>query len=64
MERELRELVVDGIGVKVKLCRYGDIEKCYPEYESIRLLQEKKGLDYLSAYELIRMSAIKQKNML
>ena len=64
MERELRELVVDGIDVKVKLCRYGDIEKCYPEYESIRLLQEKKGLDYLSAYELIRMSAIKQKNML
>ena len=64
MERELQELIVDGIAVKVKLCRYGDIEKCYPEYESIRLLQEKKGLDYLAAYELIRMSAMKQKNML
>lgn len=64
MERELQELIVDGIALKVKLCRYGDIEKCYPEYESIRLLQEKKGLDYLAAYELIRMSAMKQKNML
>ncbi|MGM9581148.1 MAG: nickel pincer cofactor biosynthesis protein LarC [Anaerovibrio sp.] len=64
MAREIRELSLDGITVKVKLCRYGDIEKCYPEYESIRLLQEKKGLDYLSAYEMIRMSAMKQKNML
>ena len=64
MERELQEIMVDGIAVQVKLCRYGDIEKCYPEYSSIRRLQEKKGLDYLSAYELIRMSAMKQKNML
>ena len=56
--------MVDGIAVQVKLCRYGDIEKCYPEYSSIRRLQEKKGLDYLSAYELIRMSAMKQKNIL
>ena len=64
MERELQEIMVDGIAVQVKLCRYGDIEKCYPEYSSIRLLQERKGLDYLSAYELIRMSAMKQKNML
>ena len=64
MEREIQELSLDGIHVKVKRCRYGDIEKYYPEYESIRLLQEKKGLDYLSAYEMIRMSAMKQKNML
>ena len=64
MERELQEIMVDGIAVQVKLCRYGDIEKCYPEYSSIRRLQERKGLDYLSAYELIRMSAMKQKNML
>lgn len=64
MEREIQELSLDGIPVKVKRCRYGDIEKYYPEYESIRLLQEKKGLDYLSAYEMIRMSAMKEKNML
>lgn len=64
MAREIKELSLDGITVKVKWCRYGDIEKCYPEYESIRLLQEKRGLDYLSAYEMIRMSAMQQKNML
>ena len=64
MAREIREFSLDGISVKVKVCRYGELEKFYPECSSIRLLQEKKGLDYLSAYELIRMSAMKQKNVL
>lgn len=64
MERESREASIDGISVRAKLCSYGDIKKCYPEYSSIRLLQEKKGLDYLTAYELIRMYTMNDKNVI
>ena len=64
MERESREASIDGISVRAKLCSYGDIKKCYPEYSSIRLLQEKKGLDYLAAYELIRMYTMNDKNVI
>lgn len=64
MERESREASIDGISVRAKLCNYGDIKKCYPEYSSIRLLQEKKGLDYLTAYELIRMYTMNDKNVI
>lgn len=62
MERTSREFTIDGIGVKAKVCSYGDIEKCYPEYSSIKLLQDKKGIDYLAAYELIRIHAMVDKN--
>lgn len=62
MQRTSREFSIDGISVRAKLCRYGDIEKCYPEYSSIKLIQEKKGIDYLAAYELIRRHAVIDKN--
>lgn len=62
MQRTSREFSIDGISVRVKLCRYGDIEKCYPEYSSIKLMQDKKGIDYLAAYELIRRHAVIDKN--
>lgn len=53
MEREIRTTTVEGVEVQAKCCKWGSIEKIYPECDSIRLLQEKKGLDYLSAYEMI-----------
>ncbi len=57
MERESRTVELEGIKLQVKVCRYGDIVKCYPEYESIKGLQSVKGLDYQAAYELIRGAA-------
>ena len=64
MGRERPEASIDGIRVSANLCSYGDIKKCYPEYSSIRLLQEKKGLDYLTAYEMIRMYTMNDKNVI
>lgn len=54
MQRRQLSGVVDGIAVKAKECSYGDIVRCYPEYDSIRQLQQEKGMDYQMAYELIR----------
>ncbi len=54
MEREIRTVELEGMKLQAKVCRYGDIVKCYPEYESIKELQSVKKMDYQAAYELIR----------
>ena len=59
MQRRQLSGVVEGIAVKAKECSYGDIVCCYPEYDSIRQLQQEKGMDYQMAYELIRNNVLK-----
>lgn len=54
MQRRQLSGTVDGIPVLAKECRYGDIVRCYPECDSIAKLQEARGLDYQTAYELIK----------
>lgn len=39
---------------KVKLCAYQNKTYIYPEYESVKLLCQKSGMDYLSMYQHIR----------
>ncbi len=60
MERKIVAVELEGIRLQAKICRYGDIVKCYPEYESIKRLQSAKNLDYQAAYELIRGRAMAQ----
>ena len=59
MQRRQLSGEVDGIKVSAKECCYGDIVRCYPEYDSIRQLQQEKGMDYQTAYELIRNNVLK-----
>lgn len=54
MQRRQLSGTVDGIPVLAKECRYKDIVRCYPECDSIAKLQEAKGLDYQTAYEMIK----------
>ena len=58
MQRRSLSGTVDGIPVLAKECRYGDIVRCYPECDSIAQLQEAKGLDYQTAYEMIKSSVL------
>ncbi len=60
MERKIVAVELEGIKLQAKICCYGDIVKCYPEYESIKNLQEAKNIDYQSAYELIKGTAMAQ----
>ena len=54
MQRRELSGMVKSVEVSAKECRYGDIVRLYPEYESIRKLLEAYGTDYAAAYELIR----------
>jgi uncharacterized protein (TIGR00299 family) protein len=44
MLREIKEIVTPWGKVKVKVSKYGDIEKAYPEYEDCRKIAEKEGI--------------------
>lgn len=58
MEREIRTVELEGILLDAKVCRYGDILRCYPEYASIKKLQSAKDMDYQAAYNLIRRAVL------
>lgn len=54
MQRRELSGMVKSVEVSAKECRYDDIVRLYPEYESIHKLLEAYGTDYATAYELIR----------
>ena len=54
MQRRELSGMVKSVEVSAKECRYDDIVRLYPEYESIHKLLETYGTDYATAYELIR----------
>ena len=43
--------------VAVKKCTCGNRIFCYPEYESVRLLAERSGLEFAALYEAARNAA-------
>ncbi len=54
MERELRTVETAYGTARVKHCRYGDIEKVYPEYDSVVELCKASKQDFRNVYQAIR----------
>lgn len=52
MEREIRTVTLPEGEVKVKCCSFGAVRRYYPEYESVRALTAKSGLDFRTVYGL------------
>ena len=44
MKREFATITTEYGDAAVKICRHGEIEKVYPEYESAALIAEKSGM--------------------
>lgn len=53
MERTSREVETAYGTALVKECRYGQLRKVYPEYESVALLCRESGEDYRKVYQAI-----------
>ena len=58
MQRRQLSSTVKGVPVLAKECRYGDIVRIYPEYDSIHQLCLSEGIDYQTAYELIKTNIL------
>ncbi len=62
MERTVMERETDTVETvygpaRVKRCRYGTIEKVYPEYESLVQLCQKSGADFRQVYQTVCANA-------
>ena len=51
LARENREVEISAGKVQVKVCRYGDMVKYYPEYESVKKLSRETGRSYQDIYQ-------------
>ncbi|MGN0837087.1 MAG: nickel pincer cofactor biosynthesis protein LarC [Akkermansia sp.] len=60
MERELRQLELPEGRVDVKLASWGDVQRCRPEYESIRALAERSGVEFRTLWERALRAAEEQ----
>ena len=56
MERENKEVQTPYGPVAVKQCRWKNIEKSYPEYESVKAAAERAGVDFRTVF----MSALQE----
>lgn len=54
LPREKRTVMTQWGEAEVKVCRYKDREFCYPEYESVKVLCRKSGLDYQTIYRILQ----------
>ena len=61
MEREIRTVTLPAGEVKVKCCTFGALRRYYPEYESVRELALRSGLDLHTLYELAAEQARHEK---
>ena len=59
MEREFRQVDTVYGTAQVKVCRYGDIQRIYPEYDRVVELCRAAGQDYRKVYRTIVNSAEK-----
>ena len=50
MQREAVELTLPFGTVRAKKCVWNDVERCYPEYESIKQLSESSGIDFHTVF--------------
>lgn len=53
MDREVVTMDTPVGRVDVKVCRYGDVLRYYPEYESLRMVCSETGLSYHEAYDTV-----------
>jgi uncharacterized protein (TIGR00299 family) protein len=54
LPRTLRTVTTPYGAVRVKVSRWGDVERCEPEYEDCRQLAEAQGVSLLSVYQSAR----------
>lgn len=59
MSRESAELELPFGKVKVKKCGWEGIVRCYPEYESVKALAEKTGMEFSEVLRIARAEAEK-----
>lgn len=53
LPREVREIRTRYGAAKVKLCRRGDVDMCYPEYESVRAICLKTGKSFQEVFHAV-----------
>ncbi len=56
LRRELRTVQTILGEAQVKVCRYGGMERYFPEYNSVVSLCRKHGRDYQEVYQMIQRS--------
>lgn len=54
LKRTIKEIDSSVGKAKIKVCRLGDMVKCYPEYESIAAICKEKKMSYTDVYSLIQ----------
>lgn len=54
LPREKRTVMTQWGEAEVKVCQYKDREFSYPEYESVKSLCKKSGLDYQTVYRILQ----------
>lgn len=54
MKQEKLEVVLPFGTVQAKKCFWNGITRCYPEYESIKILSEKSGINFQTIFNLVR----------
>lgn len=62
MERRIIKVKIDSGEVELKKCRFGDIVRYYPEYESVRALAETSGVSFRKLFDEARRAAEEQDN--
>ena len=53
MERENRSVATPYGEIAVKVCRWKDIEKFYPEYESVKAAADRAKADFKTVFESV-----------
>lgn len=56
LRRELRTVQTSLGEAQVKICRYGGMERCFPEYNSVVALCREHGKNYQEVYQMIQRS--------
>ena len=61
MEREMCHIALEFGDIQVKRCSFGSLVRYYPEFESVKKVAEKSGLDFRTVYDTARREAEKQR---
>ncbi len=62
MERESVPVNTAYGMARAKICRYGNIRKIYPEYESVAALCQKSGCDFRTVYQAVTLASKQKEN--
>lgn len=61
MEREMCHIALEFGDIQLKRCSFGSLVRYYPEFESVKKVAEKSGLDFRTVYDMARREAEKQR---